>query len=494
MATGDGNDCIQAMQRAYKAQLEAGSTYRAVRCAFWIAMILLTGGEPAVAGGWVARANRLLDAHPDDVVERGYLLMPVMFRHIFGGEFDQALTLAEEVTDYGRRFDEPDLLTTGLNAQGRMLLYTGRVPEGLALLDEAMIGLSTGEVSPLVAGETYCSLIEACQEISDFGRAAEWTSALTRWIEVQPDLVLFTGQCSVHRGQLMRLQGDLGGALEEFRLSADRYRRADTPAPAGLAMDEYGRTLQITGDLVSAEAAFAQATDLGHDPQPNVTLLWLAQGKLDQAAASIRRLLDEPRDPVHRSQVLPAAVEVLLAVGDLDGADTLSQELCDIATSFGCLGLVALARHARGSFLLASGEPSPAAAELSEARNAWQRLGAQYEVARTRLLLAKVLRALGDDQSAESEESAATRALDRMGAAPTGDSAPTTRGPAPSGLTAREVEVLRLVATGKSNAEIATTLTLSEKTVARHLSNIFTKLDVTSRTAAAAFAFQNRLL
>ena len=150
------------------------------------------------------------------MVERGYVLIHVMFRHIFGGEFDQAYVLAQQVTDYGRRFGDPDLVANGLNAQGRMLIYTGRVPEGLALLDEAMVGISTGDVSPIFAGEIYCSMIEACQEVSDYGRAAEWTSALTALGRRAAGLVTFTGQCAVHRGQIMRIRGAFPAAIEEF--------------------------------------------------------------------------------------------------------------------------------------------------------------------------------------------------------------------------------------------------------------------------------------
>ena len=228
---GRKNDCVQAMQRGYRVHLDRGDTLRAVRCAFWLGMVLLTSGEAAVGGGWVGRCRRLLDEVEGDVVERGYLLTLEMFSHIFGGEPQKAYVLAQQVTDYGRRFGDADLTANGLNAQGRMLIYTGRVPEGLALLDEAMVGISTGDVSPIVAGEVYCSLIEACQEVSDYGRAAEWTSALTAWVDAQPGLVTFTGQSAVHRGQIMRVRGAFPAAIEEFRLATERYEIAGTPAP-----------------------------------------------------------------------------------------------------------------------------------------------------------------------------------------------------------------------------------------------------------------------
>ncbi|MFI7496237.1 LuxR C-terminal-related transcriptional regulator [Kocuria sp. M4R2S49] len=484
------NDFIQAMQRAYTAHVEAGETLAAVRCAAQLAMVLLTSGEGAVAGGWAARAQRMLADVEGDVVERGQVLAPIMLRHVLAEEYDRAHELALEIIDYGRRFDDADLLATGLNVQGRLLLYSGHVPEGLALLDEAMIGISTGDVSPIVAGTTYCSLVEACQEVSDFGRAAEWTAALTNWVGAQPGLVAFTGQCAVHRGQIMRLRGAFHEAVEEFELAVERYERTGTPAPAGLAMDECGGVLRILGELPAAEAAYARAIRFGHDPQPGLAMLWLARGRTADALAAVRRLLAEPRDPVHRSRLLPAAVEILVAGDAVDEADAASRELTSVAESFGCPGLKAMAHHARGDVLLAAGQPASALPELRRAKLDWQRLEAPYETARARLLVGGALRALGDDRSARAELGAARQAFHELGAPAEESESARLCGPAaPHGLTDREVEVLRLVASGRTNPEIAAELFLSEKTVSRHLSNIFTKLDVPTRTAAAAFAF-----
>jgi DNA-binding CsgD family transcriptional regulator len=492
---GRRNDCIQALQRAYSAHAAAGATPAAVGCAVRLATVLLTSGEGAVAGGWVARAQRMLADVDGDVVERGQVLVPVMLRHIMDMEYEKAHELVLEITDYGRRFEDPDLLATGLNAQGRLSLYAGRVPDGLALLDEAMIGISTGEVSPIVAGETYCSLVEACQEVSDFGRAAEWTAALTTWIEAQPGLVAFTGQCAVHRGQIMRVRGAFREAVEEFELAVERYERLGTPAPAGLAMSECGGVLRVLGDLAAAEAAYGRSIGYGHDPQPGLALLWLARGRTADALAAIRRLLAEPRDPVHRSQLLPAAVEILVAAGAVDEAEVAGQELTSVAESFGCPGPRAMAHYACGSVLLAAGQPAAALPELRAAKLDWQRLEAPYETARCRVLIGGALRALGDARSAHAELDEARRVFRELGTPAEDPEEARLRGPAaPRGLTDREVEVLRLVATGRTNPEIAADLFLSEKTVARHLSNIFTKLDVPTRTAAAAFAFEHGLV
>jgi DNA-binding CsgD family transcriptional regulator len=492
---GRKNDCIQATQRAYRANLDAGDKLAAVRCGFWLAMVLLTSGETAVGGGWVGRCQRLLEDVEGDVVERGYVLIHVMFRHIFAGEFEPAFELALEITDYGRRFADPDLVANGLNAQGRMLLYSGRVPEGLALLDEAMVGISTGDVSPIFAGVIYCSLIEACQEVSDYGRAAEWTSALTTWIDTQPGLVPFTGQCAVHRGQIMRVRGAFAEAIEEFEQATERYVAAGTPAPAGLAMDECGGVRRILGELDAAEASYERAVGYGSEAQPGLALLWLAKGRTTAALGAMRRLLAEPRDPVHRSQLLPGAVEVLLAAGDLEQASAIADELMGLADAFGCPALRAMGNFALGSTLLSRGDAGAAVPALRKALHEWQALAAPYESARCRVLMGRALRELGDDDSATGELAAARRTFRDLGAVPAEQEVARLVAPAnPGGLTEREVEVLRLVATGRSNPEIAAILVLSEKTVARHLSNIFGKLGVTTRTAAAAFAFENKLI
>jgi DNA-binding CsgD family transcriptional regulator len=493
--TGRMNDCVQALQRAYQINLDAEDVLGAVRCAFWLAMVLMDSGELAISGGWIARAQRLLEDVPGDVVERGYVLIPVMMREIFAAEFAPAHRCAVEITDYGHRFGDPNLVAMGVMSQGRLALYAGHVPEGLALLDEAMVCIATGAVSPILAGHVYCSMIEGCQEISDFSRAAEWTSTLASWCDEQPGLVPFTGQCAVHRGQIMRLCGAFDEALEEFANAVERYVKANTAPAAGLALAERGDVLRIRGQFDAAEAAYKESLEYGHEPQPGLALLWLARGRVAAAVAAIKRLLAEPRDPVHRSQLLPGAVEILLAAGETDLAVDTSAELSKIASDFGCMALRAMASRAAGHVALTRGDHAGAIPQLRRALRIWNDLGAPYEAARCAVLLGRALRAFGDEDSALAQLTTAHDTFAGLDAQPAAREAAALLHPsAPSGLSAREVEVLRLVAAGNSNPEIAATLFLSEKTVARHLSNIFAKLDVTSRTAAAAFAFEHRLV
>ncbi len=493
--TGRENDCVQALQRAYQAHLDSGNQVAAIRCAFWLAHTLNGMGEFAIAGGWLSRMQRLLGEMPGDVAERGYLQILLMFQHISLGEFSEASRCAATVTACGRRFDDPDLLAVGLSSEGRLALYLDQVPEGLALLDEAMLGIAAGSVSTIFSGHVYCSMIEACQEISDFSRAAEWTTALSSWCDAQPGLVTFTGQCAVHRGQIMRVRCCYPEALQEFSLAVRRYLATGMARPAGLALKERGDVLRILGNLDAAEQDYAQALRYGHEPQPGLALLWLAQGRTEAAATAMRRLLSEPRTKVGRWQLLPAAVEILLAVGDVDCADELSRELTRIAADFASSALTAMACYAVGAVVVARGDPACAIADLREGAGRWADLGSPFEVARCQVLLGEALTALGDDESAVAELDAARQVFAELGARPAEREVAGLLHPsAPAGLTAREIEVLRLVSAGKRNAEIASILVLSEKTVARHISNIFAKLQVSSRTAAAAFAFDHHMV
>jgi ATP/maltotriose-dependent transcriptional regulator MalT len=353
-----------------------------------------------------------------------------------------------------------------------------------------------GEATPIVAGHVYCTAIEGCQEISDFGRMAEWTSALERWCAAQPGLLAFTGQCAVHRGQLMRIRGEWSAALDEFELASRRYRQVGSRDAVGLAAYEAGDVHRLRGDWERADAAYQVAADHGYDPQPGLALLWLARGRAEAACAAIDRLLAEAGGPVQRCQLLPAGVEVLVASGDLERARAATAELGSLASTFGCVSLEAAAALAFGVVELAAGDASGALPYLRKAHQLWTRAGAPYERARVQVLMGRALAAVGDEGSARRELEAARSTFRQLGAGPAADEVSVLLAPPtlPAGLTAREVEVLRLVASGRSNAQIAAALVLSEKTVARHLSNIFGKLEVGSRTAATAFAFEHDLV
>ena len=492
---GNVDEAIRALQAGYQDKIRSEDSLGAVRFAFWLGLVLNLRGEPVIAGGWIARAQRLLENETQDVVERGYILSHEFYQHVDRRDFARAGETAARVVQTGRRFTDHDLIAMGLVMQGRIIIYSGRVPEGLALLDEAMVGVSAAETSPIVAGMVYCSMIEACQELSDFSRVAAWTSALTKWCDAQPGLVPYTGQCSLHRGQIMRLRGAYDEALAEFALAQRRYEKEGTPSPAGLALAEQGDVLRIRGKFDEAEAAYRKAAEFGHEPQPGLALSWLARGRIMAASAAINRLLAEAGGPVQRSWLLPAAVEILVSAREVDQARRYSDELSGIATAFGNPALRAMATYAAAKVDLQSGQPEAALHKARESRRHWNAIGSPYEAARARVLVARAMRELGDEDSADAELVIARKAFAALGVAPGVQEIDKLQGRVrPAGLTERELEVLRLVAEGRSNPDIARVLVLSHKTVERHLSNIFIKLDVPSRTAAAAYAHEHGLM
>lgn len=492
---GHHDELVGVLQRAFLAYRDAGDLHGAAGCAFRLSMNLGEHGEHALAGGWAARATELVEEIGEDCVERGWVTFLMMFQALGEGDLASARRLADDAHAVGRRFHDADLTAMSTCAQGRVSIMTGRFAEGLAQLDDAMVRVVAGEASPLIAGHVYCTAIEGAQEISDFGRVAEWTAALERWCVAQPGLLAFTGQCAVHRGQVMRLRGAWDDALREYARAAERYLELGTPGAIGLTAMETGDLLRLRGSLADADAAYQRAADLGVDPQPGLALLWLASGRAAAALAAIERLLSSPGGAVQRCRLLPAAVEVLLGSADVARARPLAEELSAQASSVGATALSAAAAQALGSVELAAGDASGALPYVRKAHQLWAQASAPYDAAVARLLVGRCLLALSDPSSAERELTAARVVFRQVGAVPMADLASSLLAPTslPGGLTAREVEVLRLVASGRSNPQIAAELVLSEKTVARHLSNIFAKLDVGSRTAAAAYAFERGL-
>lgn len=493
---GHHDEQVRALQRAFLRSQEEADPRMAVWCAFRLAMTTSMHGEQALSAGWLARAADLVDEIGEDCAERGWVAFLRMFRAIGGGDFAEAQAQVDLASAAAKRFHDADLIAMSTCAQGRIALYSGRFTDGLAHLDEAMVRVIAGEATPFISGHVFCTAIEGCQEISDFGRVAEWTTALEKWCDAQPGLLAFTGQCAVHRGQLLRLSGAWDEALREYARAAERYEQLGTHGAVGLTAIETGDVLRLRGDLDGADAAYQQAADLGVDPQPGLALLWLAAGRGTAALAAIERLLAESGGPVQRCHLLPAAIEVLLASAHADRARPCAEELSHLATSIGSPVLAAAAAQAMGAVELAVGDASGALPYLRKAHQLWAQASSPYDAAVVRLLTGRCLLALSDASSAERELSAARTAFRQLGAVPMADLASSLLAPAspPGGLTAREVEVLRLVAAGRSNPQVAAELVLSEKTVARHLSNIFGKLDVGSRTAAAAYAFEHGLV
>ena len=497
---GRDDDYVNALERAYRAHLDADAPLLAVRCAFWIGHSWFFRGQAAPAFGWFARAERLLDRGQVDVAERGYVLVGEMLDHITKGNAAGALTAAAEIAEIGERFADPDLIALGMMEQGHALVRLGRAEDGVRLIDETMVAVTSGELSPIVAGIVYCNTIAFCRSVYQLRRVREWTVALTRWCAHQPDMVAHKGVCLVHRAEIMTLGGAWEDALEELRQIGRQFTQGVlNQLASGDAAYREGEVRRLQGEFEIAEDAYRRASGLGREPQPGLALMRLAQGRLESAAATIRRALSESPRGLSRVALLPAYVEIMLAAGDIDAAASACRELDEIAAQEGSEAIDAMSWYARGAVSLAEGDAHAALGELRRAWNAWQQLEAPYEAARSRAMLGRACGLLGDEDSAALELQAARETFSELGAlpdlaaiqplAPMKDSVD-----AHGGLSRREQEVLRLVATGRSNREIATELFLSEHTVARHLQNIFAKLDVSSRTAASAFAHEHDLV
>ena len=494
---GGEDEWLQLLERACRRHSDAGAVLRAARCAFWIGTQLAIRGDMGPATGWLGRAQRLVERDGSECVEQAYMLLPVAIQHEAAGDYEGAAATAAAAVEAGERFGDRDLFALAAHVQGGILVADGHVREGLGLLDEAMVAVTAGEVSPIVSGIVYCGVILACEQIYEVRRAQEWTAALTRWCEQQPDLLAFTGRCLVHRAQLMQLHGDWRDALEEAGRARRRFEEAMNRAAAAKACYLRGEVHRLRGQFEPAEVAYREASELGLEPQPGWALLRLAQGKGDAAAAAIRRVMGETSERLKRAGLLPAYIEIMLVVGDIDEARSACRELGEIAEEYESALLQTMVAQARGAVELAIGNAVAALMNLRRACEAWQELEAPYETARTRVLVGSACQALGDEDAFALELDAARRIFEELGAAPDVAAVDSLAGRAeaePHGLSPRELEVLRQVATGKSNKEIAAALVISEHTVARHVQNIFTKLGVPSRTAAGAFAFEHDLV
>lgn len=494
---GRVDEFLELIERTHNAYLEEDDVLAATRCAFYLGVNLSIRGELARASGWFSRAQRLVERHGDDCAEQGYLLLPGAMRQLAIGQYAEAEAAASAAVERGERFRDRDLVALALHVQGQSLIKQARIEEGLTLLDEAMLPVTAEEVSPIITGVVYCGVIAGCEEAYDVRRAQEWTEALRRWCEQQPDLVAFTGRCLSHRAGIMQLRGAWADALQEARRARERCEQAMNDAAAGQALYQQGDLHRLQGDFAAAEAAYRDANRYGHEPQPGLALLRLGQGDDDAAAATIRRALGETADPLQRTRLLPAHAEIALAVGDVAAGRRAADELSAIAGNYDSVMLRAISAHVQGMVAQAEEDAQNALVSLRAARATWQDLDAPYEAARTRVLLGLACRALGDEDTAALELEAATTTFEQLGALP--DLARVEALARPEvhethGLTPRELEVLRLVAAGKTNRDIAAALVVSEHTIARHVQNIFAKLRVSSRTAATAFAFEHDLV
>lgn len=510
--TGRGSEGVDILARAHLKYLADGDYAAAGRCAVWTGMNLILLGEPARSAGWLARAHRIVEDLPKPCPFEGLLSIPAGLGALYQGDGAAAAEAFTRAADLGRERGDADTAALGILGLGQAKVMMGQLDDGLALLDEAMVAVTVGEISPVPAGIIYCAVIETCHLAFDLHRAHEWTRALDRWCEAQQNLVAFSGQCQMHRAELYRLHGAWAEAIDAAKTAQDLAFRGDRMATYG-GFYEQGEIHRLRGDFDAAEASYLHAQETGFPPQPGLALLRLAQGKPDQAQSLLRQAMDGV-DPGYRRRMLAARVDIELAAGDSRAARAAVEELASLCASIDMPMLHALAEQSEASVLFHEGDAKAALVLLRRAWSRWLGLDAPFEAARCRALLASLCAALGDEESARLEREAARAVFSELGAVPSlsrleepvpvAPDARTDALPA-SGydvdhaadagpLTARETEVVRLVSAGLSNRDIAAELFISEKTVARHLSNIFTKLGLTSRAAATAYAYQHGLV
>ena len=455
----------------------------------WAAMLLgvfhMGRGDVPQAMGWIGRAGRLLEGIGECPAHGLLIQVTEVEPNLQAGQPTVALSAARRMRALGIRLDEPGVVLLGVNCEGRALIKAGQVVDGLALLDEAMVAVLGSRLAPFTVGTLFCHTIATCHEVGDLRRMTRWTELTEDWLSTLPAVGVFGGLCAVHRAQLHILHG----TWEEAERSALRVvadldaMRVDYAAEAWYLVGEARR---LRGDPAAAEA-YDEAHARGRDPQPGRAFLQLEGGDASRAEASIWTALTAVGDDVlRRAPLCAAAVEIAVAAGRLDHARAAVSELVETTAAYATSGLEAMAAAARGAVLLAEGDCEQALPLLREACGRWLALGATYDAARTRALLSQTYRSLGDEASAAAEAAQAEAAFVRLGIHRRVSSPP-------DGLSRRECEVLALVADGRSNREIGETLFISDRTVARHLTNIFHKIGASSRTQAVRYAIDHML-
>ncbi|MEA2974092.1 MAG: hypothetical protein QOG82_2550 [Actinomycetota bacterium] len=491
-AVGRVDEAIETRERAYVRYEDEGNLVGAAGCAVWLTQAYFATARPSIGGAWMGRSQQVLTGL-EESAPYGFFLVLQAFGALARGQPDSAEVQARQAVELGRRLRQHDVQAIGLQALASALIAQDRVPEGMARFDESMLFAVEGRLTPFFHGAVYCGMIATCEDLGDIRRAAEWTEALTRWTDRHP-YSIFPGVCRAHRATVLQRHGSWPEAEEEARRACVDLEAMRMPGTAALAYAEIGDIRRRLGDADGAESAFRRAEELGGQPQPGLALLRLSQGNVDAASAIIARALAErAHDPLARAKALPAAIQIAVAMGDLGGARTSADELEAVAAHYDSPALRAGAASSRGRLQLAEGDPHAACATLNRALRLWQDLDVPYEAATVRLLLGEACRGAGDEDGAKASFGAAARLFERVGAvldAKRIDDALRAPTALPAGLTDREGEVLRLVAAGLSNKQIAARLYLSDKTVARHLSNIFLKIGVSTRSAATAFAFE----
>jgi ATP/maltotriose-dependent transcriptional regulator MalT len=490
---GKLDESIAAREQAFDARSTSGDIAGAALEAFSLSLALGDKGEEAQASGWRSRVHTLTEDLPDSPAA-GYLLSMEADNAFHAGAPDECIAKARATIEIGRRNNDPTLIAWATHLEGLGLIKRGDTEKGWSKLDESMVAVISTRLKPTWAGLMHCGMLLACEEFGDPRRGWQWVEATERWLGTVPGAVLYRGVCRIHKVRFMQMRGVWPAAEAEAHQACKDLMGVHV-FTAARGYYEIAEIKRLTGDLNAALEFYSKAHELGWDPQPGLARLRLAQGRTDAAVAGLRRALGQAKDPLARAHLLPHQVDIALAAGQLDAAAEAADELSHIAADYKSPEMSAAAATALGAVMLAKGEPESALAELTRAVSEWMHLDCLYETARARVLTARALREVGDEDGAGLELEVARDVFLKLGAAPDVRRVTDQMGSATNtgGLSARELEVLKLVVTGRSNKEIAAALFISENTVARHMQNIFTKLGVSSRAAATSMALKQGL-
>ena len=490
------NECMDIRRRALEQHQHDGDAIGAARVALLLSEDHRRQGRGSIADSWRRRAARLLDGQPE-VAEHGYVLLYDAEGARRRGDLERARGLLADAEAIAMRTANRELAADVAQEMGRVMILSGAHAEGLALMDDAMLAATHDQLSPYTTGKIYCCLMSACDDLGEIQRAGEWQRASSAWSQTDGANV-FPGMCRVHQADLLAHFGRWSDAEREAQQACEELREVGWIV--AYAHNTIGHLKRRRGDFDGAAESFRTAEELGMSPEAGLSLLLLARGDAVGAMRRISRAVTATAGPrLVRARLLPTYVEIAVAADDLAAAADAVVELEGIADEYGTLKLRATASLARARLCIAAGDWPAACTSVTAALHQWQELDAPYETAIARLLHARACQAMDDHDGWAASLDIAIRLLRQLGAHADLAMAEATlaRRPvhpgshAPAGLSAREVDVLRLLATGATNKTIAAALIVSDKTVAHHVSNIFTKLGVSTRAAATAFAYQH---
>jgi DNA-binding NarL/FixJ family response regulator len=481
---GRCKESVRLAEQVFK-ELSRSDPSAAAMKAVDVALAWLTRGDLNVGQGWMNRARRLLEGAPESPTD-GYLAYLDAYIATCVGDAGALQKQVDTLREMSARLDSPAMASLSAVVEALAAIGEARMSDAFGLIDEAMLAVLAEALPIEWAGDVYCLVLHHCNRVSDLPRMRAWTQSMERWCEDVASVV-YGGVCEMHRLQLLTATEDYRVIEDRLALASRELEDVNTFAAAE-GFYELGEIRRLRGDVEGAVAAFAQARSLGVEPQPGEALLQHSQGDSESAWTALQACLAW-QDRVGRMRLLRPAVEVALHRGGLDDAETLCRELESGAEAFGTPGFKAWAAHARGAVLLRRGDYAAGLEALQAALREYRTQQCRYETAEVYECLATAHKALGDNDIAVADAATAQSIYTQLGL-----HGNVVSGPLAGGLTRREIEILTRIASGATNRQVADALFISDKTVGRHLANIYAKLGVSSRTAAVSWAYANKVV